>query len=254
MQSPISYAIGHIRYEIHDEIIRMAFQPDRVAGFADAQSVEELIRRRVIEQRVLPDIDLAGGEHAVIELTSLSYSRDDRSRFYQVPMASTNGRHITSVQGLETNLTAYNDRNRGIYGATQALVDAAAGPESTGTASVYLVGPNTIEVTESVPLVNIFLRCRLGNDRNANNLMGPASRPFADLCLLACKQYIYKTLHISIGNAAFSGGTINENIRAFVDRMEDASEQYREALIDWQRIAVMADTPFYHRMLRVSMG
>lgn len=263
--NPVSYALSRINQVIPKEILEKTFvQRNRYERFTPA-TLGENIKATVLRPRVFVDCNIVGGTEVLIRIEGLQMDRpDDFTSIYRIPKSRTQNRSIMSV----LNVT-FNDPTGVSYygmasgcGATQMMatamgvLDAAGTIPVTSTAQVSLIGENVVMVRDTTILpANAFLRCLLASDENFSHLQMRVYRKFADICVLAVKAYIYKTLVIEVDQAELSGGFQLGRFREVLDGYADSDELYEQYLTEkWQKISLMNDQESWSRHLRGVIG
>lgn len=243
--SAIEYGLSVIMRSVPQELLKQAFQSHAIYGYGNMHSMEELVRINVLNNIVLKDCGLVGGQEITIPLNGMSYKHIDAGYLYVIPLSATAGRHILSVLSVEDS--TWN-------GDHSAIISTARSMNSTGTADAQLVAPNTVLVGEQISWSSAYLRCILSNDENMSNLNPRSFETFGQLCELACKGYIYNKVNISTGDGATTGGTVNSQLRGVLDNYADAYTLYREILNGkWRKIAMMQDRRTHNRLIKMGI-
>lgn len=260
----IQYALTQIQYAIPHEVLMAAFYRQQFGRRPVPASLDAIIREKVIEGRVRIDCDLVGGTETVIPIYDLTYDIWDNYRYcYQIPLERTNHRLITRTIAVLYGQTGMFVSPMLVSQGFSQPLDASTGVLASNTAipdvastDVQLVGPNTILVS-NIQTVNsqLYLRCYVENDADFANLRGTAVHRFAELCLLACKAYIYNTLKVPMDMGELVGGMTLGAFKEIVDSYSDAYNMYQEFLLTkWKRIAIMNDPMAKKRHIRMLMG
>lgn len=270
--SAIQTAINVIKYNIPDQILRLAFMP-RVDNFNYTPlSLDSYIRDKVIAKKVLVDCNIVGGSIALLPLNGLKpIYADPFTTVFRIPIAMTQGRQImsalsvsyypftitgnmTSSTGLYT--TAMYNNTSNVTAAAQRISDSVSNIPAISCANVELIEPNTIAVRDMYRMAYTqMLRCILENDPNLNNLNPRSWQKFGKLCTLACKSYIYNNLVVEVDKAYLAGGQELGSIKDIIDRYEDAEEKYVEMLeTQFKKILFMNDMQSYNRLLKIMIN
>lgn len=272
MADLISIAIDRVRWEIPPEVIQYAFTPTRydpssnglIRDYSTAVSIDTLIRRQIVEARVLVDLDLCSGVEVFIPMVGVEGMRVDAwTMVYTVPKSLTQGRSITEVYGLAYG-RGHTLGNVGVVSEDRSMVlEAAAGVLQSNSSwtqvqSAYctLVADNTVMVTNMNRIPGImYLRCLVSNDPNLSNLGGFMADAISELVELATKAWIYSRTIVPLDEGAIRGGASLGRIREVIDSYSDASTMYKEYMKEmFRKKAVMANKDQHRRLLRYTVG
>lgn len=265
MMNPVSYALTQINFRIPKELLEKTFVDRTKYVRFTPQTLGENIKATVLRPRVFVDCDVVGGTEVLIRIANFQTDRpDDFTAIYQIPKSATQNRSISSVLNVTFNDPtgiSYYGMSSGcqstqMMATSMALLDSAGTIPVTSTAQVSLIGENVVMVRDTTILpANAFLRCILASDENWSHLQMRVFRKFADLCVLAVKSYIYKTLVIEVDQAELSGGFQLGRFREVLDGYADSEELYQEYLTEkWQKISLMNDHESWTRHLRGVVG
>lgn len=244
----IQKVISDIRFEIPIEVLEVAFLGDTGKERLRPGSLDWEIRNKVIDAKVRPDCNLLGALEMNIPLASAEVIYD-RSGMYRnvvrIPKKLTQGRTIT--EALYFNYYYYNGAagqyggymannysnntcgNSPLMNAAGRILGSAADDSLTGTASVRLIGENTVVINDYMGSVTQgSLVCRVSHDSEMNSIPPMAIPQFSQLCVYATKAWIYKTLMVKLNGGYLSGGTELGEIQNFVETYSDAAELYKE--------------------------
>lgn len=242
MSGYIDYAVGRVMREIPHEALYAAFGANDWHGYLNHLSLEERIRREVINAIVLPDCNIVGGESYVVHLGNLHWQWLDAGARIEIPMSATQHRQISSVLSIETSY-----RNSEGYGY-------AGQPAATGSSEVYLVGPNVIFTPINPGNLNCFLRCVLENDTQMANINPRAMYVFGDLVVLAAKGYVHNKLAITLETHTMAPGQVDGRLRGVIDGYADAFTMYAELLQRrWRKIGLMQDRAWHQRLIGMGL-
>jgi hypothetical protein len=242
MSGYIDYAVGRVMREIPHEALYNAFGSNEWHGYLNHLSLEERIRREVINGIVLPDCNIIGGESVVIPLGNLHWQWLDNGVRIEIPMGQTQNRQISSVLSLETSFR--NSEGSGYAGQ----------PAPTGTSEVYLVGPNVIFTPINPGNTNCFLRCVLENDAQLANINQRAMFLFGEMVVLAAKGYVFNKLAVTLETHTMAPGQVDGRLRGIVDGYADAWEMYSELLQRrWRKVNLMQDRKAHQRLIGLGL-
>lgn len=244
--NPIMKALSEIRATIPQQILREVFLTEDMLRYGAGISLDTRIREKVLDARVLVDIDIQGGTDAYIPLDHPVKSEyvDPYTVVYQIPDEVTQNRPIVQVYSLHFGILGYQNAGMALHYTESVLgaelrkvLDSAMRIPPAVTSYINLIAHNTFMVRfVYLPYTAAFMRCRLGNDE-ALAFIGTQSIPaFAKLCVHATKAYIYNEMIIPMDQAQLSGG---QTLGAFRDKImeySEAEEQYQEQLKRWQKI------------------
>ncbi|QTH80326.1 hypothetical protein PA10_00126 [Pseudomonas phage pPa_SNUABM_DT01] len=269
----ITVALDRLRnFEIPQEVLRYAFSPTRydptkqglIRDYSTGISNDTVIRRQIIEGRVLVDMNLCSGVEVFLPLTNVPGERvDNWTYIYRIPKELTQGRSITEVYGLSYG-QGHTLGNVGVISEDRSMVlEAAAGVMQSNAAwtqvqSAYctLVADNTVMVTNMnrVPGIS-FLRCLVTHDPNLANISGLWADKFSEMVTLACKAWIFNKTVIPLDEGAIRGGASLGRIREIIDTYADANQMYKEFFTEkWRKSGVMANKDQHRRLLRYVVG
>lgn len=272
MMDLITIALDRVGFEIPQEVLRYTFSPTRydpsknglIRDYSTGVSNDTVIRRQVIDARVMVDINLCSGVELFIPLNGCPAKMVDRWTYvYTIPKELTQGRSITVPYGLSYG-QGNNMGQAGSFSEDRSMVlEAAAGLIQSNSAwtqvqSAYctLVADNVVEVTNMSRVPGIsYLRCLVSHEPNLANIPPHYADKFTELVILAVKAYIYTRTIIPLDEGAIRGGASLGRIREIVDSFADANQMYKEFLKDnWRKSGVMANRAQHHRLLRYTVG
>lgn len=268
----ITIALDRVKFEIPPEVLRYTFSPTRydpsknglIRDYSTGISNDTVIRRQVIDARVMVDINLCSGVEVFIPLAAAQRERvDNWTMVYTIPKELTQGRSITEVYGLsygqghalgQTGVVS-NDRSM-VLEAAAGLMQSNSAWTQVQTAHCTLVADNTVMVTDMSRMPGImYLRCLVSHEPNLANIPNHFADVFTELVILAVKAHIYTRTIIQLDEGAIRGGASLGRIREIVDSFADANQMYREHLRDrWRKAGVMANKEQSRRLLRYTVG
>lgn len=261
---------------IPPDVLKQAFMPRRYDPAASARrydynrpaSLETAILDKIVEQRVLPDIDLySGTEISLLLNEAVMEPVDAYNAMYRFSEQQTGGRTITSPleitygygQGtLVGSGQIYNPSLVNGPMTTRVAQDLLSGMSNNGmwsTTYIQLIDHNTILVNDVRPVQRQGLfRCLVSNDPRLNNLDPRYQQEFAELVLLATRSYIYTNLLIDIDEGQLKGGQTIGRFREVVDSYADSETIYQEKLQEWIKIGIMNDPQQYRKVKKMALG
>lgn len=218
-------------------------------------SADHQIRDKVIEQRVLSNINLISGQRELISLSGLVPStQTDLSQVLHIPKDRTNGRSIVSVyhiaMGSQTGSMsgAFNSvgSNGGLGDAARAFQQSRSPIPVMSDGNISLIEENTIVIRSPLRLAGpAWLDCLLEHNSSLSNVPPGAYREFAKLVVLATKAYIYNNIIIPMDEAEIIGGMGLGQFRNIVENYSDSEELFQEQLLVWEKVSIMSD-PVQH--------
>lgn len=262
--NPYQKALAEIQFQIPQAILRAAFVEDMFDRSPLAVNLESIIREKVIAARVLVDINLAGGMLHMVPLDKLIPEYvDSYMAVFRIPKELTEGRSISrvmalafgqrrSIAGNATTSESYND----LTNMAQGVVASHQGIPLTETTNIRLLSDNVVAVLDLLAVATrCDLRCYLDHDPELSQLRATTIPPFAELCVLAVKAYIYNNLIIPTGKDVLIGGRELGRFREIVDGYADANELYQTFLTQrWRKISIFNDPLASRRLTMQSVG
>ncbi len=258
-------AIQDIMYEIPNEVLVQAFLNYGNNYTNTATSLEEAILAKVIRSRVIPDANIAKGEHMMINLANLPYKyMEDYRMIFEIPERLIPGKTILSVLSVSYMPFTGGPGSFGYaYGgvgplfsndvmtATQQAVEASSAVPNVATAKVELIGENTILIEDAQRYNTSYNVSCYVTDNNFLSKINPRNfEYFSTLCAFAVKSYVYRTLRVRIDKAYIEGGSELGQFKNVVDEFADSETNYREFLrTKWAKVAFI-DSPRYYRFIK----
>jgi hypothetical protein len=275
--SAIDNAIADILYEIPIEILKAAFLGDRQLYSSTGTrqvyntSLNDVIRNKVFDAKVLKDCDLLGGQEVIIPLYDTEYWKPDNyTTVFRVDQQKTRGLRITEILsvmygypdalygspaagvGVYTGSVNQNSWNGAVTTMTTSMMQSYAPAVEIQLVNVEIVGFNTIAIYETqIVTQQLTLRCRLSNDAELNNIKNNSWPVFSELALLATKAYIYNTLRVKLDQGQLQGGIELGAFREIIMEYADSAQNYRDFFRErWQRVAAYNNTLGRYRAIR----
>lgn len=258
----IQKAISEVTYSIPGEILRAAFIDDEPFRTPIAANLEFAIRQKVLEERVLVDMNLAGGMLHMVPMDGIAPEYVDQfTAIFRIPKSLTQGRSISRVLAMAygdqraygnylQSTTAYNT----VADALQGVLNSHVGIAMTETTNVSLIAENTVLLTDllAVP-TRTHLRCYLDNDPELTQMRPTAIPVFSEMVVLAVKAYIYNSLIIKIGSDMLVGGRDLGKFKEIVESYADANELYTTLLNGrWRKTNMFNDGLARRRLTRLT--
>ena len=268
--NPIAKALDEIKFTIPEQVLREAFKDDRAYWKKAPVSLDEQILTKLIRPRVLVDCNLVGGQMVNVPLEGLTPDFvDNYNLVYHIPKDRTDNKTIISVASVSymPYAGAYNSSGLGygnispqsmneVASASQRVADSVSSVPPISNANASIIAENTVLIKDQFRVTSVYiLRCLLANDEQMNNI-SPRSYPaFADLCKLAVKSFIYRTLLIKIDQAYLQGGQELGAMKSYVESLSDSEEMYQTHLREvWRPTAFMNDHASYTRFIKLQMN
>lgn len=275
--SAIDNAIADIIFDIPMEILRAAFIGDRQLYSSTGTrqvyntSLNDMIRKKIFDDKVLRDCDLFGGEEVIIPLYGTEFWKPDNyTTVFRVDQAKTKGCRITEILavmygypdalygapsagvGTYTGSTNQGSMNGAVTQATQGMMMSYAPAVEIQLVNCEIVGFNTIAIYETQIITNqLTLRCRISNDAELNNIKNNSWPAFSELALHATKAFIYKELRIKLDQGQLQGGVELGAFRDVIMEYADSAQNYRDFLRErWQRVAAYNNRLGRYRAIR----
>lgn len=276
--NPITYALERIiNFGIPKAILNMAFLSRHMVDRYTLDTLESQIRTKVIDARVLVDLNIVHGTMMTIPLAACKrLDGDFYTATYHIPKELTAGKkvtsvyHVTSAAGMITTAASANN-SQGIYtstftgyaksgalfGAMNQLSKSVEPVPVVSNALCYLIGENTVHIKDTVIVpATMHLRVFVENDENLNHIQVPYYTVFHELIEVAIQAYIYNNLTLEQDNVFInSGGELNK-FRDIVESYSDAEMLYREKLEEAHKSMALNDPESQrrHYSSRVSAG
>lgn len=257
-------AIQDVKFAIPREILEEVFIKKEFNRTPMPVSLDAMIREKVINERVVPDCNLAGGNMIEIPLDNVPAEQIDTARYiYRIPANLTQNRKISRVVSLTIGPSnTMNNSYMGVNGysqildAAQGMMNAQMGIPIVSTAYIRLVGDNVLLVSDVLSMPRTcFLRCYLEYDDEFNTLQPTTYQQFSHLVELAVKAYVYVNQVIPTGMNRLIGGMELGRYREIIDSYSDANEMYKTYMTEeWRKVMYMDDRKGFERSLRLLTG
>ena len=262
--SAINFALNEVRHRIPKEILNLLFKQNQgvfsndlwnsVAN-AQTQSMDALIKSKVIYDRVNPMCQLVGAEEVFIPLDGVPRKvLKNRERIYTIPPELLAGKEIISALAAY-----YYDIDNGTFqsmgpgfldGNGLSLADRMTRLNKNqgrttliDNVDLKVVGKTSIAVRSGTfTALPMCVRVLLSSDKEMSHIKGKAKLDYAELVVLATMAYIYNNLNIPMDRGTVISGVSNNRIREVVDNYSDADERLREYYNEyWGKVSFMND-------------
>lgn len=263
--NPIQNAINSLMMGgIPRQILEYCFAPTRSRFKGRVNSIEQEIRSKVIDARVMADVNLNGGTMMWVPINpSASEAIDLNTWVCKIDSVLLQNRSITEVYEVTWGGgggAGYNGMSgyapytgHSLNRSLNSLVNAAANNGGMSTSDVTLIGYNTIRVgLNQVAGRGMMLRCRVSDDDQLSSLRPGIMPYFNKLVLYATRSYLYNNFVIEVDENLLQGGQTLGSFRDILSNYADAEEMYQDALVKWRKVSVTND-PLARRMRRNAM-
>lgn len=258
-------AVDDLKFYIPRPILETVFVKRAASWRAQSPSLDDQVLNQVIRPRVYTDCNLVGGHEIMVSLLGLEAEQfDQNTTIYTIPKERTQNRTIMSVLNITfvdpsavVSTGAYSQCGVTAIGtASQALMDSMAPIPAISTATVNLIGENTVMVRDitRVPS-NSYLRCIVSHDEAMSHLQPRSYKAFCKLVEYAVKAYIYNEYIIEMDMAELRGGHNLGKFKDIIEEYADANELYDTYLREkWQKISEMNDREGTARYIKMIVG
>lgn len=265
MNNPVTYAIEKIKWKIPHEILEKVFIPKGRHRYMESMSLDAIIRAKVIEARVMMECDLIGSKQIPIPISPSWVSQTNTAELIiRVPKTATQGRTITRALSLTYGTVGmvgsanYNNsyETSAVMSGIRNIMDTALPTPVISSPIIEPLGENTFLVQDMViSAMPLYMHCFLEADSNFNHLSKPTWRVFGDLCVLACKAYIWTNSVVMMDRAQIEGGFDLGRWSEVVDEYRDADEQYEDLFrTKWRRASILNDPVSKRKHIRSLIG
>lgn len=263
--SAIQYATSYVMRAIPRMILKIGLLPKNTYAFLPV-SEEQALYDQVIFPIVLADINHVTGQNQLIPLTNAATTRlGATTLLFHIPNTTLGDRKLNAVYEV-----GFIPNFNGVFGQLDnAIYNNSCGATETNIQLQKLYNtqtPSYIPVSAHCKLINsetIFAefygmatspnvaRVSLMHDHNLSNIQPKSHRVFAELCLLATKQYIYNNTILTLDGGFIEHGMEYPTVKAIIEEYRDASEMYNELLNGrWRQVCALADSHRHASTLR----
>lgn len=260
--NPFQKAHSEIRHQIPKALLNACFIGDLFENSPIPVNIDSIIREKVIESRVMVDMNIAGGMLHQVPMDSIVPEYTDRyMAVFRIPKELTQGRSISRVLAMSfgqqiwaNNYPVLNGTYNALTSKAQGMLASHQGVPMTETTNIRLLSDNVVAVMDMQAVqTRSDLRCYLDHDPELTQLRSTSIPAFATLCVLATKAYIYNELVIEIGKDMMIGGREIGRMREILDSYADANELYNTFLTEkWRKISIFNDALSRQRLTRAA--
>ena len=246
MNNAIDLALNTITHEIPPDVLKYAFanrEPEERTW-----SVQQMVLDKVIQDRVLKDMNIHGGKIKRIVLLPQykeemkydihdGYMHTGPFSLFRIPPDEREGLPIVEVHGLtyRGNYAGYVPNANGWAGGVnlntlgQAVLDSHTFASSPPKPNVELLSGDLVRLMPSQhSQIMWVMSCRLAYDKEFTNLNTSALETFQDLCLEATKSWIYNNTIIALDKGYVESGYEIGEMKRTIDTYADSKQRYRE--------------------------
>ena len=260
MNYPLDICIMNVVSEIPPQILDLAVRRSNMR-FHEDNNLTEWICKRIIENRVLKDVNLVAGQVKTIVLLPAwleylpsehgGYAGDDGpNTVYRIPPEARDGKPISQVMTLQFPYITY--QSSGIANA-----DVASGGFSFVDQVDQVINSYNLATPRNHPVVRLLagdivqivpsqytrqhwlLTCRINYDETFNNMHESSILTLSDMTVAATKHWIYTNLIVDVDRAVQETGMDLPTIRSIIEEYKDGSQQYRDARMMFRGTSTM---------------
>ncbi len=256
----INRLLKELYLKIPNEVLMLAFEPDK-----ELRSLDAVIKEKVIVDHVLSNCNLYSGRPKRISLQE-SWLKDIKDHenyiavtgdycIFQVPEEAREYRDIVAVVDVSyPTVMAFStpfpmqqlEGNSVASGVDDALSSMTRTPTNV-TPSAVVMGNNVIKLDPPMATwIEWSMLCWLALDEDFSNISPNMIKPLSKMTLYACQMYIYNKMNIRLNQGMLVGGQNLEAIKRVVDRYEDAEDKFDEALMKLRGASVLQANQIGH--------
>lgn len=249
MSGAIAYALKKIALEIPQQILNEVFavKQYRNSSFYSVQTIESIIKEKIIVNHVIPDIALNAGTEMNIPILPawISVYEDPPRTLISIPPEARQLQQIVSVLSVGYSAinnaflptTSYMDvgssNQLGRYG--KMVLDAVSISTPLTSVGTHITPDGGGIVLLDAPRITapLVAKVMIGYDQYMSELTPRMYPLFKRLCVAMTKSYIYNQYDIDIDKGQVIGGV---TISRFAERVREYSEslaEYNELLDEW---------------------
>ena len=219
MNNAIDLALTTITNEIPPDVLIYAFS-QRTAEEA-TWSVQQMVLDKVIQDRVLKDLNVHGGklkhivllpkyrEHLRMDVHD-AYMHTGPFSLYRIPPEEREGLPNLNTLG-------------------QAVLDSHTFASSPPKPNVELLSGDLVKLWPAQHSIIIWvMSCSIAYDKDFTNLNNSSLETFEELCLEATKAWIYNQTIITLDRGYVEAGYEIGELKRTIDTYSDSRQRYRE--------------------------
>lgn len=260
--SIMSMCLAEVHNEIPEELLTEAFVVPYRTNYFTPVSVDAMIMEKVINKRVMPDLNVTYAVTYKFPLNQCVVKRVGPAEYIiEVPPKVTNNRKIVTVLGISATNPYFYPSNHSevthvsspspIMSAAQKMANANSGSTLDYNARVQMISPNAFRAHYQGYLgAHHSVELLLEHDANLSNVPINSVDHFKTLVVSAVKSYIYTNLKIKVDRAKLDGGSDLGAFSEFLDSYADANDLYKETLRIAGKISFMNDREGFHDYMR----
>lgn len=225
----IDHALSQLTYTIDARLLATGFP---IENQWDISTVQQRIRSKIIDGRVLPDLNVAGGQMATVSVAKCAQTyHTDGTLILTVPAEELKNCEIlrpmelmfqtpqtTALQGVQSLTTMEQGFARLLNGYTAHQV---------GDTNLIKLGPNAIWCREIVAVSNTgVLNLMVSNDPELRNITPVMYDKFAKMVGHAVKSYLYAQ-RFNMQSANVFGGFDQSQYENMVSEYSGSEEEYQ---------------------------
>ena len=246
MNNAIDLALTTITNEIPPDVLAYAFSTREEEE--KTWSVQQMVLDKVIQDRVLKDMNVHGGKLKHIVLLPKyreklrmdvqdAYMHTGPFSLYRIPPEEREGLPLVEVHGLtyRGNYAGYVPNMNGWAGGVnlntlgQAVLDSHTFASSPPKPNVELLSGDLVKLWPAQHSIIVWvMSCRIAYDKDFTNLNTSALETFEELCLEATKAYIYNQTIIALDRGYVESGYEIGEMKRTIDTYADSRQRYRE--------------------------
>lgn len=250
--SVVDKLVHEIKRAIPKPVLEVAFLKRMGRNHKYAGGLEWEIRKNIITDQIVEDLDILGAETVNIPLAGADIQfleNQDYRTVLRIPKTKTKGRRIAQVIAFNYwyntvaadlnngwQMSAGNIQNCGnspLMQTAQQVLRAAGPAPINSSASVELIAENTVVINDYMGKIQQgSLTCRLGQNDELSNFNGTAVFQLAQLAVMAAKAWIYNNTVIDLDSGYLYGGAELSKIEGIIEGYSDAYDNYTDFLRD----------------------
>ena len=249
----IEAAFRHVRARLPKQILEAVFISGDQNPFRSSASLEKAITDKVINDFVIPDLNMFG-QIEDFPLDAVGYDTIDfYTRVYHLPIEITEGRPIvdghiaartitTGQHGLPPTALHFNGSRSSVLNAAQKVTMSHSTIPSTATAEVTILGPSVVKIRDPGQFTSqMTLRGRMGFHDTLGEIKPPFYGDFAKLVEYAVRRYCYVNTSMDLDLTRLHHGMEFGAFKDWIERWSDSDELYEEQLKVMSRCLVLND-------------